>query len=59
MQHERRCSHAHGEDVSFRDVKLKIPDRKCNQGDVNDVMYQKRAWRIVGFEKSQLVEIET
>ena len=27
MQHERRCSRACGEDVSFRDVKIKIPDR--------------------------------
>ena len=27
VQHERRCSHACGADVSFRDVKIKIPDR--------------------------------
>ena len=33
-------------DVSFRDVKIKIPDR----GDVNHVMHRKRG----GFDKSQL-----
>ena len=27
MQHKRRCSRARGADVSFRDVKIKIPDR--------------------------------
>ena len=31
MQHEHRCSRACGEDVSFRDVKIKIPDRKYNR----------------------------
>ena len=38
---------ARGEDVSFRDVKIKIPDRKCDFGDVNDVMHRKRARRIL------------
>ncbi len=32
-----------GVDVSFTDVKIKIP----GPGDVNDVMHQKRAWRIL------------
>ena len=32
MQHERRCSCVHGEDVSIRDVKIKIPDSKYDQG---------------------------
>ena len=26
VQHERRCSRARGGEVSFRDVKIKIPD---------------------------------
>ena len=53
MQHERRCSCARGEDVSFRDVKIKIPDRKIWPGDVNDVMHWKRVRRILGiWEKS-------
>ena len=34
--------------MSFRDVKIKIPDRKCDQGDVNDVMHRKLARRIFG-----------
>ncbi len=34
----------HGEDVSFTDVKIKIP----LPVDVNDVMHRKRAWRILG-----------
>ena len=40
-----------GADVSFRDVTIKIPDRKYDQGDVNDVMHQKHAWRILGDSK--------
>ena len=40
--HTRACE----EDVSFRDVKIKIPDRKKWLGDVNDVMHRKRARRI-------------
>ena len=32
MQHERRCSHARGVNVSFRDVTIKIPDSGCDQG---------------------------
>ena len=40
-----------GEDVSFTDVKIKIP----GPGDVNDVMQRKRAPRIWGdLKKSQL-----
>ena len=31
-KHERRCSRARGEDASFRDVKIKIPDLNINQG---------------------------
>ena len=38
---------AREEDVSFTDVKIKIP----GPGDVNDVMYRKRAWRILGISK--------
>ena len=54
MQHERRCSHTRGEDVSFRDVKIKIPDRKYDQRDLNDVMHRKRARRILEiWEKSE------
>ena len=47
MQHERRCSRARGEDVSFRDVKIKIPDKNGTR-DVNDVMHRKRARCILG-----------
>ena len=39
--------------MSFRDVKIKIPDRKLGPGDVNDVTHRKRGLR---FEKKQLVE---
>ena len=47
---EHRCWRAHGEDVSFTDVKIKILDEKCDQG----------MWMTsCRFEKSQLVEIET
>ena len=42
-----------GGDGSFRAVKIKIPERKYDQGDVNDVMHRKRGLR---FEKSQRVE---
>ena len=31
-KHERRCSHASGADVSFRDVTIKIPGRDYDQG---------------------------
>ena len=48
MQHERRCLRAYGEDVSFRDVKIKIPDRRLDQGDVNDVTHRNRARRFWG-----------
>ena len=34
MQHERRCSRARRKDVSFRDVKIKIPER----------YYDRRMW---------------
>ena len=34
-------------EMSFRDVKIKIPDR----GDVNDVMHRKRAEDFGRFEK--------
>ena len=39
--------------MSFRDVKIKIPDKNWDQGDVT---HRKRGLRL---EKSQLVEIET
>ena len=39
------------EDVSFTDVKIKIPDRKLCLGDANDVMHWKRARRIWGILK--------
>ena len=51
-KHERRCSRAHGADVSFRDVSIKIPDRNETR-DVSDVTHRKCGLR---FEKSQLVE---
>ena len=41
------------EDVSFRVVKIKIPDRILEPGDVGDVTHRKRGLR---FEKKQLVE---
>ena len=31
-KHGRRCSHARGTDVSFRDVTIKIPDRGYDRG---------------------------
>ena len=46
------------EDVSFRYVKIKIPDRKYDRGGVNDVMHRKRARRIWGFEKSRVFAAE-
>ena len=53
MQHECRCSRTRREDVSFRDVKIKIPDGKYDQGDVNGVIHRKCARRILGiWEKS-------
>ena len=42
--------------MSFRDVKIKIPDSELGPGDVNEVMHWKRGPRIWGFEKKQLVE---
>ena len=39
------------EDVSFTDVKIKIPDRKLWLGDVNDVMHWKHVRRIWGILK--------
>ena len=53
MQHEHRCSSARGEDVSFRDVKIKIP-YKMWPWDVNDVMHRKRARRIRGIWKKSV-----
>ena len=44
---------ARGADVSFRDVKIKIPDR----ADVNDVIHRKRAEELGRFQKSQFVEL--
>ena len=44
---------ARGADVSFRDVKIKIPDR----ADVNDVIHRKRAEDFGRFQKSQFVEL--
>ncbi len=51
-KHERRCSRARGADVSFRDVKIKIPDRNETR-DVSDVTHWKHGLR---FEKNQKVE---
>ena len=51
-KHERRCSRARGEDVSFRDVKIEIPDRNYDQG-----MWLTSCTGSVGFggfEKNQL-----
>ena len=44
--------------MSFTDVKIKIPDRKYDQGDVNDVMHRKRARRILG-DLKKLVELSS
>ena len=49
------CWRACGEDVSFTDVKIKIPDRTT---DVNDVMHRKRARWILGDLKKS-VELRT
>ena len=52
-KHECRCSRACGKDVSFRDVKIKIPDRNW-PGGVSDVMHRKRELRIFGiWEKAE------
>ena len=34
------------EDVSFRDVKIKIPDRNWGPGDMSDVTHRKRGLTI-------------
>ena len=48
---EHSCWRTRGEDVSFTDVKIKIP----GPGDRNDVLHRKRAQRILGdLKKSQL-----
>ena len=31
-KHRRRCSRKRGVDVSFSDITIKIPDRRCDQG---------------------------
>ncbi len=41
----------HEEDASFRDVKIKIPDRKWRPGDVGDVTHRKHGLR---FEKKSV-----
>ena len=43
-----------GEDVSFRDVKIKNPRLELRPGDVGDVTHWKHGLR---FEKKQLVEL--
>ena len=51
-KHERRCAWARGEDVSSRDVKIKIPDRNWDQWF--EWHHAQKRWRFGGFEKSQL-----
>ena len=46
---------ARGADMSFREFTVKITDRKCRQGDVNDVMHRKRAREIWGDLKKKSV----
>ena len=55
MQHERRCSRTRGADVSFRYVKMKIPNKGMGMTSCTG-----SAWRILGdLKKSQLVELRT
>ena len=51
-KYERRFSRAHGADVPFRDVTIKIPDRGYDQGC--EWRHTPEAWAKI--EKSQLVE---
>ena len=53
-KYERRFSRACGADVSFRDVTIKIPDRRYDQGC--EWRHAPEAWAEI-FEKSQLVEL--
>ncbi len=39
--------------MSFRDVKIKVPDKELGPGNVSDVTHRKRGLR---FEKKQLVQ---
>ena len=54
VQHKRRCSHARWDYVSFRDVKIKFPDRNWDPV-IGDVTHRKHGLR---FEEKQLVEFE-
>ena len=56
VQHERRCSRSHGKDVAFRNVKIKIPDRKCDRGMWMTSCTGSVHGGFGGFEKSQKVE---
>ena len=47
---------ARGEDVSFRDVKIKIPDRYWDQGVWMTSCTGSVGWGFLGFEKKQWVE---
>ena len=51
---ERRCWNARGEDVSFTDIKIKIPDRKV---DVNDISHRKCTRRILGILKKSVSRV--
>ena len=55
---ECRCWRARGEDVSFTDVKIKIPDRKCDQGacaeDFGRFLRKVRSWVLQSEEEGRL-----
>ena len=53
VQHGRRCSRARGEDVSFRYVKIKIPDSKLDRGIWMTSCTGSVRVGFWGFEKSQ------
>ena len=53
---EHRCWHARGEDVSFTDVKIKIPDRWADQWIWMTACTRSARGGFWGFWKSQLVE---
>ena len=53
-KHERRCSRSRGEDVSFRDVKIKILDRNCYQG-----MWMTSRTGSVGWDLSKSSELSS
>ena len=55
-KHDRRCSRARGEDVSFRDAKIKTPDRVWDQGVWMTSCTRSVGWGFLGFKKMQSVE---